>query len=167
MTWETNATTSDFQTDTAANATMTERQAQRSAASGMMNASGATPGFFGLGGSTGYSVVGLNVSAVSGMRESIREYTNRLKTRLSNIDALADASNAFRSNDGSVEKAVSEYIDKVKEYCINLTSDLLAFSDKLGDVKNAWQTATETMASTVQTDTSGAATSTQYQETIQ
>ena len=160
MTWETSATQSAFDANAASTTMMSNRESNRSGAGNIAYGSGG--GLF----KSAYSVVGLNVGQVDSMRQAIRDYVSRIESRLRAIEPLADASNAFRSNDQVVEQAVTANIEKVKEYCVNLTSTLLAFSDKLGDVKNSWTAATQQMASNISADTSANDAATKYQETI-
>ncbi len=159
MAWETNASTSSFTTNTAATDTISNRSGQRQgAANEKFSSSGG--GFLG----TVYTVVGLNTTQIGAMRGAIREYVNKIEGIISGVKATAEASNAFKSADESVETAVATYVDKVKDYCINLTSDLLAFSDKLKDVQNAWEAATGAMAENINTSANATATSEKYTE---
>ena len=112
-----------------------------------------------------YDVVGLNVAAVPNMREAIRSYVAAIESHLNGIDPLANASGAYRSED--VQNAVRTYLEKEKQYCINLVSQLQAFSDKLGDVKIAWETATGNIASSVSGATGNFEQGTKYTETVQ
>lgn len=94
-----------------------------------------------------YSVVGIDATKIDGMRSAIRDYVQAIESHLDGIEPLANANNAYKSDE--VQKAVQEYVQKVKDYCKNLTSQLLAFSDKLGDVKNSWEKATSEMSSAI------------------
>lgn len=111
-----------------------------------------------------YSVVGINVNEVDNMREAIRVYVQAIKDHLNGIEPLATADNAFKSEE--VQKAVQDYITKVKEYCMNLVSQLLAFSDKLADVKNAWQANMDALAGNTSSSASSLDQGTAYQETL-
>lgn len=135
--WSNGASQSAFDAKTFTESTISNREGAREGSS----AGGA--GFFGRS----YSVVGIDASQVDTMRSAIRDYITAIQTHLDGIDPLTNANNAYKSEE--VQQAVQEYVQKVKDYCKNLTSQLLAFSDKLGDVKKAWDTATAEMASTV------------------
>lgn len=114
------------------------------------------------------SVVGINVAYVDQMRDAIRNYVEKIKTHLEGIEPLADANNAFKNDE--MQRAVQNYIGIVQDYCVNLTSQLLAFSDKLGDVKNAYKSTMESLAEQIDNNTGSFATNSngrQYQETIQ
>ncbi len=160
-TWETEKKQSTFETKTALNSAISTRDGNRSGATASTSKSGG--GLFGFG---GYSVVGLNVSAIDGMRADIRNWVSEIQTHLDGIDPLADAQNAYKSDDGKVENAVKEFVDNVKQYCKNLTSDLLAFSDKLEDVRKAWLDTTGNLAGTITTDTQATDAGSAYQETL-
>ena len=160
---------SEFQANAAGKAQMEQRDAGRTAGVGTMTSSGGKPGVLGTSflSKAGYNVVGLNVSAVPSMRAAIRTYVEGIQSRITAIDALADSESAFKSDDKSVENAVTEYVENVKEYCNNLISDLLAFSDKLADVSKAWTQFTQEQSATINSDTSASSTGTAYQESIQ
>lgn len=113
---------------------ISQREGSRVAVGGRVSGV-VSDGFMGFGRQE-YSVVGMNATKIPAVRESIRSYVNAITTHLDKIEPLANANNAFRSEE--VQKAISDYIVKVKEYCINLTSQLLAFSDKLADVQEAY-----------------------------
>ena len=83
------------------------------------------------------------------------------------MDSAAETKGAFVSHDGSVETSVKAAVDNVKQYVINLTSGLLAFSDKLADVKNTWQTQTGAMAGNINTATGASDAGTKYTESVQ
>ena len=159
--WETEKTSSTFDATNSINTMSNNRDAARSGASSTTSSSGG--GIFGFG---GYSVVGINVQEVDSMCAAIRSYVEKVQSHLNGIDPLADASNAFKSEDGQVEQAVQSFAENVKEYCVNLCSGLLAFSDKLKDVKNAWIQSTSNMAETIKSDTAASDTGSAYQESI-
>ena len=100
---------------------------------GTREASNVRHGWFGNG--RAYSVVGIDANRIDGMRSAIRDYVQAIEGHLDGIEPLANANNAYKSEE--VQRAVQEYVQKVKDYCKNLTSQLLAFSDKLGDVKSS------------------------------
>jgi len=93
------------------------------------------------------SIVGINVTQVPAMREAIENYCGEIETYLRDLDPTADATVAFKSEE--VQKALLTYMDVVKTYCLNLVSQLRAFSDKLADVYNQWQVSTGNMASSI------------------
>lgn len=142
---------------------ISQREGSRSAA-GTIYTGVVDNGFFGAG-KKEYSVVGLNVAAIDGMREAIRNYVNEIKNHLDGIDPLANSSNAFRSDE--VEQAIRVYISKVKDYCLNLTSQLLAFSDKLADVKSAYFGSMSSIASNINQQTTSFSEGTAYTESMQ
>jgi len=108
-------------------------------------------------------VVGINVDKIPEMRQAIRDYVKQITDHLDKIDATANTENAFRSE--SVKAAVKAYVGKVKEYAMNLVSQLLSFSDKLQDVSEAWTASTNTMGDTVNTSASAFGVGTTYTET--
>lgn len=113
-------------------------------------------------GLSSYDIVGMDMTKVGVARDAFADYVAKIESHLNAIDALADASKAYKSEE--VQAAVRSYIDKVKEYCINLCSQLRAFSDKLADASAAWERATSNMASTVQSNTGSFDAGTRYTE---
>lgn len=100
-----------------------------------------------------YSVVGINVNKIPDVQNAIDEYVRGLEEHINQIEANADPNAAFLSED--VQASVKNYLEKVKTYCKNLESQLIAFSDKLSEVRTAWETGTKNIASGV--DSSNAA----------
>lgn len=116
---------------------------------------------------TGYDIVGINGGQIENMRQTIREYVQRVQTKVDTTlnSSLEQARNAFRGEDAIA--AVNSYIDKIKSYCMNMTSSLLGFSDKLADAGNAWITAQANIASNVTASTGAFSEGTAYTETVQ
>lgn len=113
----------------------------------------------------GKDIVGINATKVPEMQAQIRDSVTALQRRISEIDAAAEQDKAFRSED--IQVAVREYIEKVKEYCNALISDLNAFNDKLQVVKEAWEKSSQSFASdqiTADRNSSFSDNTTQYQE---
>lgn len=158
--WESEKVTSSFNAQEAINSTSSNRDSSRSGATTSTTSSG---GFFGLG---GFSVVGINVAEVDNICEKISLWVEGIQSHLDAIDPLADASSAFKSEDREVENAVSAYVENVKDFCKNLCSGLLAFNDKLRDVKNAWIKTTGNIAGTIKSDTASSDAGSAYQESI-
>ena len=115
----------------------------------------------------GYDIVGIKATEVPKMREAINDYVNNVTTYLdSAIDtSKAQAKTAFRGSEA--EEAVKAYLDKVKDYVNNLVSQLLAFSDKLADIGNAWIDAQQKIASSVNASKGAFSEGTKYTETVQ
>ena len=157
MAWETETTTSIFNAVSYTTNQIAAREGLRSGATGSYNAGG----WFGIGAQE-YSIVGMDITKVGATRAAISDYVAKIENHLNSIDALADASNAYRSEE--VQAAVKSYIEKVKEYCINLCSQLRAFSDKLQDASAAWESGTANIASTVQSNTGSFDAGTRYTE---
>ncbi len=158
--WEATQTVSEFDAKQAAQAAMDGRAATRTAADG-----GGILGSLGsLFGGGGLDVVGINAAKVPTMREAIRTSVSNLQAKIGEIDANADASGAYKSEE--IQQAVVSYVESVKSYCSALISDLLAFSDKLADVENAWKTSSANFAGNISSSTSGLSdNSTVYTET--
>lgn len=142
MAWETQSATSDFDAKSYTNNQVAGREGQRSGAAGGYNGGG----WFGIGRQE-YSIVGMDITKVDATRAAIADYVAGIENHVNGIDALADANNAYKSEE--VQTAVRSYVEKVKEYCINLCSQLRAFSDKLADAKAAWESGSANIASTV------------------
>lgn len=133
MNWENQSTKSTFDAAANINSQISEREASRTSSSVKVKSQ--------------YSVVGLNVGEVTNMCNAIDDYVRDLMAHLDGINPSADSSSAFLGPD--VQREVQDYVNKVKRYCMNLTSDLKAFSDKLVDVRNAWEAGQRNIASGV------------------
>ncbi len=154
--WNTEATTTAF-------------DARKFTTEGLSNRTGREKGASSISshkwGSKGYDIVGIDANKVDSMRESIRTYVKSIETYLDGVDPLADANGAFKGEE--VQEAVRKYISTCKEYCKNLTSNLLAFSDQIGDVKNQWQIAMGKMSESINTGSQSYGSNDHYTETIQ
>lgn len=111
-----------------------------------------------------YSIVGINANKIPEMREAIRNYVSGIQKHLDGFQASADSSKAFKSE--VVTSSVQKYMDTVKEYCQNLTSQLIAFSDKLKDVETEWLKATQNMSQSVNDSVSNFNKGSQYSEKL-
>lgn len=157
MAWETETATSNFNAGDYTTKQIAAREGLRSGSTGSYNSG------WGLGwGAQEYSIVGMDISGVRSVRTAISNYVAAIENHLNGIDALADANNAYKSDE--VQAAVKTYVEKVKEYCINLCSQLRAFSDKLQDASAAWESGTANIASTVQSNTGSFDAGTRYTE---
>lgn len=165
--WVTETTASSFDQNSAINSAMTNRQGVRETGAGNTGNNGARAGFLGIGGSEGLSLVGLSATKIDTVRQTIRDQVSQIEAHLNNMDSAAETKGAFVSHDGSVETSVKAAVDNVKQYVINLTSGLLAFSDKLADVKNTWQTQTGAMAGNINAATGASDAGTKYTESVQ
>ena len=110
----------------------------------------------------GLDVVGINVDKIPSMREAIRTYVKGITDHLDKIDATANSDSAFKSE--SVKAAVRAYVEKVKEYSMNLVSQLLSFSDKLQDVSDSWAASTNTLGDNINTTASAFGVGSRYTE---
>lgn len=148
MAWASTTVASGFDAEQYAQTAMDSRQASRSGiGSGRGNSNTWWPfdkvdGYQGL---SEYSVVGINVSKVPDMREAIRSAVANIQNHIDGIEEETNSSNAFRSEE--IKTAVEQYVLAVKDYCKALISDLLAFSDKLESVHQAWLQSTQSYAS--------------------
>lgn len=131
----------------------TTGEANASIANAFGNVEGAAttqPGFLGIGERTvgsGVSIVGMNITQATTMREAIATYCSDITTYINGLQPTADATMAFQSQ--QVNEALANYMASVKTYCMNLVSQLLSFSDKLADVANQWQAAAANMATQI------------------
>ena len=117
---------------------------------GQRSTSGLNGGFFGIGGnmaSSSYSVVGINTNEIPNMRQAIRNYVQRIHEHLDTINTTTDPTVALKGT--GIESSVQEYIVSVSKYCKALTSQLLAFSDKLAKVQEAWEASDANLSQTV------------------
>ncbi len=140
--WESTTQNSEIDVRVDAETSMDLREGSRSAA-------GASKGWS-LG---GYDVVGIDATKVGPMREQIRTSVHNIDAVLEGIEEATDASGAFRSE--AVQEKVREYLTSVETYSRALVSNLLAFSDKLKAVEEAWTKSTENFAGSVGATTDG------------
>lgn len=114
----------------------------------------------------GYDIVGIKATEVEKMRGAIREYVGGITSYLAEVidDKKAQAKTAFRGSDAVA--AVEGYLDKVQKYINNLVSQLLAFSDKLADIGNAWFDAQQKIASNVNASSGAYSEGTKYEDNL-
>ena len=116
--------------------------------------------------SYGYDIIGIKAGKIENMRSEIQTYVNRVQNKLNDCLETNDKELSKAIRGSALESAVNAYINKVKLYCQNVTSDLLAFSDKLADVGNQWIAATSKMAGDIGTGTTNYAAGSTYQSSI-
>ena len=83
-----------------------------------------------------YNLVGINANQVDDMRFAIRVYVENIESHLNQVVSEAEDTYAFK---GQYAESIKEYIQAVCDVVKSLTSQLLAFSDKLVEVKEAYQ----------------------------
>ena len=83
----------------------------------------------------GTNVVGINVTKIPAMKEAIAAYCTAINTKLAELKQY-DPKVAFRGT--SIEPALVDYIDAVKEACGAIVSNMQAFSDQLDLIEKAW-----------------------------
>lgn len=93
------------------------------------------------------SVVGINVAQIPNMRAKIREYVQGIQDHLDTINTETDPTVAFKGS--GIEVAIKDYMTSVVAYCKTLVSQLLAFSDKLYKVEEAWKASDTNISRTV------------------
>ena len=81
-----------------------------------------------------YNLVGINANQIDDMRFAIRVYVENIETHLNQVLDFASDTYAFK---GQYAEAIKEYVQAVCDVVKSLTSQLLAFSDKLVEVKAA------------------------------
>ena len=96
---------------------------------------------------SGYSVVGIDATKISQAMTAIETYVNNIETTINEINEKANSKQAFVGE--GIETAVKNYIYSIKQYARDLTSQLLAFNDKLSDVSVAWTKAVNAQAETI------------------
>lgn len=140
--WETNVEASSFDAKSYAKTASDARDQSRSGSRKT------------IGGIGNMNVVGINASKVPDMREQIRQSVAALQAEIDGIGKDLSSDSAYRSS--VIKPEVDKYIEQVKAYCKALVSDLLAFSDKLKDVQDAWEKSTANLASgSISTSTAG------------
>ena len=98
-----------------------------------------------------YSIVGMNADKIPTVTQAIEGYVERISKKIGEVNALANADNAFKG--GEIQKNVQDYVGKVKEYAGNLVSQLKAFEDELDAAYTAWNSKVSSFGNTVQNDT--------------
>lgn len=83
-----------------------------------------------------YSILGINANAVDDMRFAIRVYVENVESHLNSVRQEAMDTQAFK---GQYANSITEYVNAVCDVVRSLTSQLLAFSDKLVDIKEMYQ----------------------------
>lgn len=112
----------------------------------------------------GTTVVGINVNEIPNMRNAIREYVTRLDEHLNSVRTNADTTQAFK---GDYAIAIQEYVSAICEACKCVTSQLLAFSDQLVKVQEAYQNRDVELKSAIGSSTSDVQSSfDKYQEQL-
>ena len=174
MNFQTDTVTSSFDASASMNAMQGERDGQRTGNLGsaynamVSNGQNSLMGWateqLGFGGYDS-SVVGINVNEINSMINAITDYCNAIETYLRDLNPAADSELAFKGEE--VKAALNTYMENVKAYCINLVSQLLAFNDKLRDVRNQWQQYTSNLAGNINSTAGQYATGTRYTESIQ
>ena len=84
--------------------------------------------YFSNGGTT---IVGINVNAIPSMKATIREYVVSVDKALEELKNY-DPEIAFKGDE--IVPALKQYIEAVKEACSAITSNMLAFNDKLTEL---------------------------------
>lgn len=160
--WQTEASVSNF--DAAGNTvnTIGDRSAQRGASGVGTHTTGHLWWKQDVSNLEQSSVVGIDAGQVSSMREAIRTYTDNIINYVNGLNPEANANVAFKGE--KVQESLTNYMSQLKTYCVNLVSQLLAFSDKLADVEAQWTKAVESMSTTVGTTSSDFAVGSKYQD---
>ena len=118
--------------------------------------------------SVDYDVVGMNADQIPEMRNAIRNYVSIVTNKFEAIETSVNRNTAMRNE--TVQNALKEYLEAVKESLMVLVTQLSAFSDKLADVYNSWVISAEKYADDVVSNRSAEvanATQSRYEETIE
>lgn len=83
-----------------------------------------------------YNIVGINANAIDDMRFAIRVYVENIESHLNSVRQDALDTYAFK---GQYANSIAEYVEAACDVVKSLTSQLLAFSDKLVEIKEAYQ----------------------------
>ena len=82
-----------------------------------------------------YNMVGINANQIDDMRFAIRVYVENIESHLNQVMSEAEDTYAFK---GGYANSIVEYINAVCDVVKSLTSQLLIFSDKLVEIKEAY-----------------------------
>lgn len=94
----------------------------------------------------GTNVVGINVGEIPNMKKAISDYCTDINDA---IDKLKDYDPAVAFKGEAIVPALQDYMAAVKEACLAIVSNLMAFSDQLTEVQNAWADKDTTNADTI------------------
>ena len=100
-----------------------------------------------LGGLITGDVVGINVTKIPEMQDSIRSSVKAIQDHLDSVHTDTDPSIAFADPD--MQTACRSYIEGVMTACKAYTSNLLRFVDLLSEVKGYYETNQAKQAETV------------------
>lgn len=106
----------------------------------------------------GTSFIGINGAKIPYMREAIRTYVKAAQENLDKMEASISTVNAFR---GDYAAAVTNYVGTTKKMCQDIIECLLAFSDKLDMIAEAYHQRDEEFASSINSSASEASSTTQ------
>ena len=95
----------------------------------------------------GYDLRGINATKIQGMIDAIETYIKNINKAIDKLDANASNAGAFKGSE--LQGAVKKYIQKVESYLKAYTTQLRAFEDKIIDVRNAWNSAQKSQATTI------------------
>ena len=98
-----------------------------------------------------YNLVGINTNQIDDMRFAIRVYVENIESHLNQVVDFASDTYAFK---GQYAESIKEYVRAVCDLVKSLTSQLLAFSDKLVEVKAAYEEKDINLASSINSATS-------------
>ena len=98
-----------------------------------------------------YNLVGINANQIDDMRFAIRVYVENIESHLNQVVDFASDTYAFK---GQYAESIKEYVQAVCDVVKSLTSQLLAFSDKLVEVKAAYEQKDINLASSINAATS-------------
>lgn len=84
----------------------------------------------------GSDFIGINGKKVVYMRDGIRQYVKDIQAHLDKVIASTNPNVAFH---GDYADSVKQYMISVKETCMEFTSGLLEFSDKLDRIAQLYQ----------------------------
>ena len=89
---------------------------------------------------------GINGGKVQAMQDAIRAYVNMLNGHLEGIEVKARTDTAFK---GAYAETTTKFVERLKQSCKNIISNLLMFNDKLETIKKAYTSRAETMAADI------------------
>lgn len=121
---------------------------------------------FGIGGInlSAFSIVGMDITKVQPAIDAIDTYVLALENHIEAIDPLAQSTEAFKGE--TLDTSMIKYVQKVKDYCMNLASQLRAFQDKLVDAQNAWKASVNKISETIDQSTGSYSTGEKYSRQV-
>lgn len=110
--------------------------------------SGREDKFFSSSQFTDYDMVGISAKNLPAVKEAINKYVTQIEKDLEELGkSHSKIDGAFQGE--ATQEALKEYINHVRDYCVNVTSQLLAYSQKISEILQVWIANQQQLASNI------------------